>query len=184
MSSEIEVFGDLTLLPNIRYHYIESENPEHHWNFLKVENEIVLDLGCGLHLIEGDWLSTPQYFLQKGAKKVVGVDIEFNDINHFKNILPGQDFYCDQVNSVEKLDHYINDNKITALKMDIEGDEVCFLNSISDFPTLKYIAIETHNRELMHQVSQKLLHLNFNINILCTFYPRVFDVCNLIYASR
>lgn len=68
--------------------------------------------------------------------------------------------------------------------MDIEGDEVCFLNSISDFLTLKYIAIETHSRELMHQVSQKLLHLNFNIDILCTFYPRVFDVCNLIYASR
>ncbi len=184
MNNEIEVFGELTSLPNVKFHYIESENPDHHWNFLQVENEIVLDLGCGLHLIEGDWLSTPEYFLQKKAKKIIGVDIELNDINHFKTILPDQSFYCDQVNSVEKIDYYINENNVTALKMDIEGDEVSFLNSSSDYPTLKYVAIETHSRQLMHQIVQKLLHLNFDINILCTFYPRVFEVCNLIYASR
>lgn len=31
---------------------------------------------------------------------------------------------------------------------------------------------------------KKLINIGFEINTICTFYPRVYDICNLIYASR
>lgn len=41
----VEVFGNLLLrLPDVKHHHIESENPDHHWNFLKADGEVVLDL--------------------------------------------------------------------------------------------------------------------------------------------
>ena len=181
----VEVFGNLLLrLPDVKHHHIESENPDHHWNFLKADGEVVLDLGCGLHYIESGWLSTPEYFISKGAKKVIGIDTEGSDIIYFKNKLPHHDFHHDAINSVDKLDFYINTNQVTSLKMDIEGYETCFINSNDQYATLKHVAIETHSRSLMNQMVNRLLELNFKIDVLCTFYPRVFEICNLIYATR
>lgn len=174
----------LEKLPDIKHHYIESENPEHHWNFLKVDNEIVADLGCGLHMIEGSWDTTPDFFIKKGAKKVIGVDTENNDIFNFNKRLIEHKFYCDRIDSVSKLEFYINDHNISSLKMDIEGYESLFLDSKSYFKSLKYVAIETHSKELLNKMIIKLLDLGFQIDIVCTFYPRVYDICNLIYASR
>jgi hypothetical protein len=68
--------------------------------------------------------------------------------------------------------------------MDIEGDESYFITSNSIYPTLKYIAIETHSKYLLNSMIKKLMDLEFEINTVCTFYPRVYDICNLIYANR
>lgn len=168
----------------VKHHFIESENPEHHWHLLPVKNEIVLDLGCGFHLLEPGWLTTPDFFKTKGAKKVVGVDPHNDDIIQFRQMLPNDEFYHDCIDTVEKLNYYINDYDITSLKMDIEGHETCFINSTNTYPKLKHVAIETHNKELLNQIIVKLLDLNFTIDTVCTFYPRVFDICNLVYASR
>ena len=106
------------------------------------------------------------------------------DTEDFKNKLPHHDFHHDAINSVDKLDFYINTNQVTSLKMDIEGYETCFINSNDQYATLKHVAIETHSRSLMNQMVNRLLELNFKIDVLCTFYPRVFEICNLIYATR
>lgn len=169
---------------NISHHYIASENPEDHWHLLQVNNEIVLDLGCGYHLIEQGWMTTPEYFLSKGAKKIIGVDPNSEDIKKLSVSYASHNFYEDSINSVNKLNTYINNNNITSLKMDIEGDEKYFLDSQSNFDSLKYVAIETHNRDLLNQTIYKLIDLQFKITTVCTFYPRVYNVCNLIYAHR
>ena len=173
--------------------YIQSENPEHHWNYLSVDNQIVLDLGCGKHLVEDNWLTTPEFFLSKGADIVIGVDPHGDDIEWYcKNIerpidtqSKGQTiFFEDYIDSVEKIERYINYFKVTSLKMDIEWNEKHFINSDNQFPTLKYIAVETHSRELFHDMLFKLLSLNFTITHVGMFYPRVRDICNIIYAQR
>jgi hypothetical protein len=174
----------LNQLPNIKHHYIESEHPNHHWHLLKVKDEIVLDLGCGFHLIEPGWETTPEYFLNKGAKKIIGVDPENSDIERFKSLLPDHFFYSAAITNVSELDHYINNYNVTSLKMDIEGYETCFIDSTSDYPTLKHVAIETHDKSILNSMIKKLLSLGFEIDTVCTFYPRVYDICNLIYASR
>lgn len=166
------------------HHKIESENPNHHWSYLKVENEKVLDLGCGKHFIDPGWLTTPEYFLSKGANFVIGIDSEGNDINWFNENIKNGYFITDTIDSIEKLDKYINENQITSLKMDIEGAEIHFINSNEQYSSLKHIAVETHSRALFHDMLIKLIKLNFEIEVICTFYPRVYDICNLIFASR
>ena len=172
------------LSQTVSHHYIASENPEHHWHLLEVKDQIVLDLGCGFHMLESGWLSTPEYFMSKGATKIIGVDPEGNDIRHLQASFPNHVFCQDMVTTTDQLENYINTNGITALKMDIEGHETCFINSNHDFPSLKHIAIETHSRELLNLLIPKLLERNFKIKIVCTFYPRVYEICNLVYASR
>jgi uncharacterized protein (UPF0128 family) len=171
-------------IPNIKHHYIESEHPDHHWNFLEVKDQIVLDLGCGFHLIESGWETTPAYFINKGANKLIGVDTEYYDIETLKATYPEHEFYCEIIDTVEKLNYYINDKGVTSLKMDIEGEEVKFIDSLSNYPTLKYVAIESHSKEILNNLIKKLISLGFTIDIVCTFYPRVYEICNLVYASR
>jgi hypothetical protein len=168
----------------MNHYHIESENPEHHWNLLKVDNEIVLDLGCGFHLLEDGWKTTPEYFLDKGAKKIIGVDMNFEDIFKLRKMFPAHSFFCDSIDSIEKINSYINDTGTTSLKMDIEGYEELFILSTNNFDNLKYVAIETHSKTLLARTITKLQDLNFKIDTLCTFYPEVYDVCNLVYAHR
>jgi hypothetical protein len=171
-------------ITDVKHHYIESENPEHHWHLVKTQDENILDLGCGFHMIEPGWETTPEYFINRGAKKIIGVDPSSGDILKFKSLYPEQDFYCDAIDSVQKLDDYINNNNITSLKMDIEGYEVKFIESLNSYTSLKYVAIETHSKKILNDMIKKLISLNFNIDTVCTFYPRVYNICNLIYASR
>ena len=174
----------LEKLPDINHKYIESEHPDHHWDLLEVKDQIVADLGCGFHMMEPGWDTTPGYFLKKGAKKIIGVDPEYNDIEFFKKTYNSSDFYCDLVNTTEKIENYIINNNVSSLKMDIEGSESLFLNSTKKFECLKYVAIETHDKSLLNSFIVKLMDLNFKIDTICTFYPRVYNICNLIYAHR
>lgn len=168
------------------YHKIESEHPEHHWSFLEVKGQRVLDLGCGKHMMESSWETTPHYFLNKGANFVVGVDPFASDIAWFNQIIPSERgiFFVDTIDTTSKVEEYINNYQITSLKMDIEGAETTFLSSTNTFPTLKHVAIETHNRYLFHDSLFKLLDMGFKVTTVATFYPRVYDICNLIFASR
>ena len=170
----------------MKYVYITSENPKHHWNYLAVKNEIVLDLGCGKHLNELGWLSTPEFFLSKGAKYVIGIDPHQKDIDWYGQHLDTtkSEFIKDCILNAPQLEHYFDLFKPTSVKMDIEGYEQHFIGSTHTFTSLKHIAIETHSRELFHDTLFKLLFLNFNITHICTFYPRVYDICNVIYATR
>jgi hypothetical protein len=107
----------LNQLSNIKHHYIESEHPDHHWHLLKTNNETVLDLGCGFHLMEPGWETTPGYFINKGAKKVIGIDPENNDIIQFGSLYPDHEFYTDLIDSVDKLNYFINNYQNLALSL-------------------------------------------------------------------
>lgn len=167
----------------IKFH-VEDENPFNHWDHLIVKNQVVLDLGCGKHYIQDDWMTTPEFFLHKGAKKVVGVDPHIDDIEYYKQVHPDSLFFKDCVLSADHLDSYMNNYDVTAVKMDIEGHERHLIESASTYPNIKHISVETHNRELFHNVMMRLIDLGFEITHVATFYPRVYNECNLIVANR
>jgi hypothetical protein len=163
---------------------VESEDPNHHWDYLVVKDQVVLDLGCGKHFLEEGMQTTPEFFIGKGAKKIIGVDPHIDDIRYFQEKLPESLFIKDCILSADHLDSYMNNYDVTAVKMDIEGHERHLVESLSEYQNIKHMAIETHSRDLFHDVMMRLLELGFNITHVATFYPRVYDVCNLIFASR
>jgi hypothetical protein len=64
---------------------ITSEDSSVHWKHLEVSDKVVLDLGCGFWEIEDIQESSPVYFKNKGAKKIIGVDMNADDLIILKN---------------------------------------------------------------------------------------------------
>ena len=95
---------------------VESENPLEHWNDIKsVEGKVVLDLGCG-------WLfqpfeSTPQYFINRGAKKIIGVDAACGEIEKLNETFPDHTFVCKTILEFNDLVNLLDlDKEIKHLK--------------------------------------------------------------------
>ena len=126
--------------------YIKTENPEEHWGFLPIENETILDLGCGIN--NQEYLPTPMYWVQKGAKMVYGVDPGQPSYDWFKKNFNVKNFIniMDWVDRTEKFDLYMSAVKPTVMKIDVEGSEI-FLNAInpSNLDGIRHIGIEYHN---------------------------------------
>lgn len=126
--------------------YIHSENPEEHWGFLPVDGETILDLGCGIN--NQEFIPTPMYWVQKGAKMVYGVDPGQESYNWFKQNFVVKNFLpiMDWVDRTEKFDLYLRATKPTVMKIDVEGSEI-FLNAInpSNLDGIRHIGIEYHN---------------------------------------
>ena len=126
--------------------YIPNENPELHWGFLPVEGETILDLGCGIN--NNEFMPTPMYWVQKGAKMVYGVDSSQDSYNWYKQNFTVKNFLpiMDWVDRTEKFEFYFNATKPTVAKIDVEGSEV-FLNAInpSYLDGIRHIGIEYHN---------------------------------------
>ena len=125
---------------------IPNENPEVHWGFLPVEGETILDLGCGIN--NSEFLPTPVYWIEKGAKMVYGVDSGEPSYNWFKEKFTIKNFLpiMDWVDRLEKFELYINATKPTVMKIDVEGAEI-FLMGIKPevLEGVRHIGIEYHN---------------------------------------
>lgn len=124
---------------------IHSEHPQDHWRFLPVENETILDLGCG---INSEHTPTPVYWVQNKAKMVYGVDPSQQSYEWFKTNFVVKNFIniMDYVDRTEKFDLYMSAVKPTVMKIDVEGSEI-FLNAIkaSNLDGIRHIGIEYHN---------------------------------------
>jgi hypothetical protein len=125
---------------------IHSENPAEHWGFLPIDGETILDLGCGIN--NQEFTPTPMYWIQKGAKKVYGVDPSPQSYEWFKTNFNIKNFIniMDYVDRTEKFEIYFNVVKPTVAKIDVEGSEI-FLNAInpSSLDGIRHIGIEYHN---------------------------------------
>lgn len=118
---------------------IDTEEPDVHWGFLNVINKIVLDLGCG------KWystISTAEWFLNKGAKQVIGIDLSSIGIekDNFTMIVG-------KISTPEQLHKLILNNNPQIIKCDIEGAETCF-DKIETLPeTVEQFAVEYHDAD-------------------------------------
>jgi len=144
---------------------IKSEDPEDHWSYLRVNNKRVLDLGCGRWETADFNRTTPIYFLSKGAKFVVGVDINQDEIDFFKDKnIDKTDFIQLNVNNIKTLTDLINLYNIQTIKMDIEGHERIILDGLAeDFKSIENIAIEYHIGADVDSIKNKLEEFGFTI---------------------
>ena len=122
---------------------IVSEEPSIHWWFLNVKDKIVLDLGCGLFCSR---VSTPDYFIENNAKKVIGVDLGGGNFNFT--------YHQMRVDSTEKLQFLLDKYKPEVIKCDIEGAEVYF-DGILDIVADQF-AVEYHDNDLKLLMEKKI----------------------------
>jgi hypothetical protein len=130
---------------------IESENPEQHWGFLNVSNKVVLDMGCSFWDSGkgNNWLSSTEYFVKQGAKKVIGFDEDQKEIDKYNELYGGNKVYhifklsLRHSNDLQRL---LDLHKPEVIKCDIEGSEILFLD-IEKLEGVEQIAIEYHDNE-------------------------------------
>jgi hypothetical protein len=165
---------------------VESENPIEHWNDIKqVEDKIVLDLGCG-------WLfqpfeSTPQYFINRGAKKIIGVDASCGEIEKLNENFPNHTFVCKTILEFDDLVSLITEYKPQLIKMDIEGYERHMENITAEqFESVEEIAVEYHNPECKKILEEKLTELGFDIFATNQFgwFCTDINIMGIMHAKR
>jgi hypothetical protein len=126
--------------------YINSEDPAEHWRFLPIEGETILDLGCGIN--NQEFLPTPMYWIQKGAKLVAGIDPNEQSYQWFKTNywLKNFIYVMDYIDRLEKFELYLGYYHPTVVKVDVEGGEL-FLNGLESkyLDGVRHIGIEYHN---------------------------------------
>lgn len=147
---------------------ITSENPDNHWRFLNPQDKIVMDMGCSFwdsSWHEG-WLSSSEYLVSKGAKKLIGFDCAKHDIQKYHILYGNEGIYetfvlC--VNSHKHIEDVLEKYKPQVIKCDIEGAEIYFENITLDMiPFVEEIAIEYHNGPTKEMCENKIKEWGFN----------------------
>lgn len=150
---------------------VGTEHPSEHWEFVECENSIVLDLGCGrwekwVHR-DSSWPTTPEFFIQKGAKQVYALDSDEEEINWFMdNIVPNMNVTMikKSISSVDDIREILNFCNPDFVKCDIEGQEIVLLDlTDEEFSKVKFYAIETHSYELSSMFSKRFTDLDYTI---------------------
>ena len=148
---------------------VQSENPLDHWSDIQlIKNKVILDLGCG-------WLfqpheSTPDYFINRGANKVIGVDVSCDEIEKLKLKYPNHEFVCKAIMNTEDLLELISTYSPSLIKMDIEGYEIVIKHiTLEQFSCVEEIAVEYHNTECKKILIEKLEEFGFEIFALNQF---------------
>jgi hypothetical protein len=148
---------------------VHSENPIEHWSDITdVKDKIILDLGCGWLFQPFD--STPEYFINRGAKKIIGLDASCGEINQLKEKYPEHIFICKTIDKLEDLTSLFTEYQPQVIKMDIEGYEslMKFVKP-EQFSSVEEIAVEYHNPECKKILTNKLTELGFEIFALNQF---------------
>jgi SAM-dependent methyltransferase len=155
---------------------ITSEEPIDHWGFLKVKDKIVLDLGCGkFH----STISTPEWFIQNGAQKVIGIDLS-SEFEYDKFI-----YHAMAIENSQQIKGLIETYKPHIIKADIEGAEIHFNNvEISDLGVVSEIAIEYHSNELMELIFNKLADWDFALLDIYQLFDIETERMGVIHAVK
>lgn len=147
----------------------DQEDPNIHWDNTNVKGRIVLDLGCG-DFGNATTLSYPttfEYFLNKEAKLVIGVDSNVSDISNLQaKDIPFERCIIinDNIDSSNKILNLIKEHNVEIIKSDIEGGEQ-FLFDIddNDFCLIDEYYIETHGDLLYNRCLKKLTRCGYDI---------------------
>lgn len=180
---------------------IINEHPTNSWpeKYINVKNKIVLDIGCGffgkiIKFNEGNielentklsnMISTSEWFLNLGAKKVIGLDMNESDIKHLIKKLEKTEktlFFNDTINSAEQLEKLITNYNVEILKIDIEGGEVHLLDVNNDiFSSVEEYYVETHNPKIHSDFIKKFNDCHYNIKGIMSH-----GICpDLIFANK
>jgi SAM-dependent methyltransferase len=134
----------------VSFHWPDTHYPV---ELVNVKNRTVLDLGCGSfgYIYQNIDKSTVEWWFNLGAQKVIGLDINKDDIETLKKrIIPDPPdrilFLNEGVNHSYQLKKLFADYKPDVVKCDVEGAEIHLLNmNDADFSIAKEYYIETHD---------------------------------------
>ena len=147
---------------------IKNEEPKNAWpeEYIRVKDRVVLDLGCGFFGLTNtfkngtmqwenvklpDMISTSEYFLNLGAKMVIGVDNNTSDIEYLTNTIGNTNkslFFREEVRNAQRIEEFITAYNIEIIKSDIEGQESNLLGMNDNvFKSIKSIMLK-HIRHL------------------------------------
>jgi hypothetical protein len=150
---------------------IFSENSSEHWAFLFVEDLNVLDLGIGRWGVNEVEETSPAFFKNNKAKKIIGIDCDKNEVNFFKehfskNYHDESEFRCMHIKNRNDLAFLLSENEINVIKCDIEGGEInLFKLKLQEYLTLQHVAIEYHSAVLLRQLL-KVNNLQWKFNVI------------------
>jgi|GEM_PF-1448210 SAM-dependent methyltransferase len=168
---------------------IKSENSSDHWNQLDVSDKVVLDLGCGFWDVDDIQESSPIYFKKKGAKKIIGVDLNENDIKVLKDYFPehfkgdGSEFLVKKITKTNDLLELITKYNIESIKCDIEGfEKVMFNINKNQIENIKNLSVEYHDHVLFMNLVNTLNKWGFKItdHSVFTYGPQNMGVLTAI----
>ena len=137
---------------NLVIMHITSEEPDNHWGFMSIKDRVILDLGCGKFHSS---ISTYEWFLNNGAKKVVGIDLGMENFEH-----PDFVYQSGGIFSTEQLTQLLSEHTFDSIKSDIEGAEIHF-KDIDQLPFVTEIAIEYHDASLKQMLLDKFNQWGF-----------------------
>lgn len=170
---------------------VNNENPNQHWEFVNVKEKTVLDLGCGrwehIEYRDSAWPTTPEYWIQKGATKVIAIDSDMNEINWFNSMYNEElnyTFICLFINSSISFFNLINEYKPNCIKCDIEGGEIHLINLDKEtFRLVEEYYIETHSNELYNGCINKLKECEYDIYEQIDL-THTNGICKVIFARK
>lgn len=173
-------------MSNMKTKIVNSEDPIEHWSDIhNVEGKIVMDLGCG-------WLfqshqSTPEYFINRGAKHLIGVDASCGETQKLTELYPSHTFICKTILSTDDLIELFTEHKPEVIKMDIEGYESMIENMEPiHWDSVKEIGVEYHNPTCKSILETKLTEFGFEITNMNGFGWFVTDtnIMGIMHARR
>lgn len=144
---------------------VTDENPACHWAHMPVdERSRVLDLGCAFwdEPLRVARLGTPQFYLAKNPAFYLGIDVNAADIAMLKTEL-GDHFICAEIISPAQLECFLQGEKITHLKSDVEGAEIHLAGITTPLPELQAAAIEVHGHDTHRAVEAWLIDQGLKI---------------------
>lgn len=170
---------------------LDNENSKEHWKFINVKDKIVLDLGCGrwnkMERVEDTWLTTPEHFIFNGAKRVIGVDIDNEEISWFKNKYQNDnryEFILKPIYSGNDIKLLYDTYKPECVKFDIETAEAfLFQMQESDIRSVEDYYIETHGYDLYNAFLVKLPAYGYKIYQQIDL-THTNGYCKVIFATR
>lgn len=173
-------------MSEVKHKIVYSENPLEHWSDVTdLVNKSVLDLGCGW--ISQGFESTPEYFLNRGAIKIIGVDETCSEIEKLRELYPSHTFLCQRINVKEDLIELITTYNPQFIKMDIEGFEILLKDiPVEVFKNVEEMAIEYHNSECKQIILNKFNDLNFKVFALNNFgfYCTDSNIMGIVHAKK
>jgi hypothetical protein len=168
----------------------ESDNPDVHYpeDLIDVKDKVVLDLGCGcdgnVHLLA--YLSTPEYFLSKGAKKIIGVERTQADVDYLQSRITEEQglFFQQQIDSLAQTRDFILTYKPDVIKCDNEGGEAYLLEMTNEeFNLVEQYYVETHDGSIHNNALAKFAECGYEVIETLDFTP-LSGIIQVIFARK
>jgi len=166
---------------SIKHYFITREEAFDSLKYYNPKNHNVLDLGFGRWGVTDINNFTPIFAMNRGAKCVIGVDIERTEIDYFTNYFSkhypstNSKFYYETINDPNQIRTLIERHNITFIKSDIERYEVPTFQHFTkeDLKNVDTFIMEYHTLGIRDLFVNKFTEWGYKIVAHGETYPKL-----------